>query len=113
MQRKRQITVTLRKRVRAVRDDKSCYGEGMPIVATVQPLNGVMAAQMYGDRLGMTKLLLTDPGSPIVEGMGACVDVPPEAEPDYKVMYVAGWAKHTVAHIQFIPEEERVQSDED
>lgn len=77
------------------------------IQATIQPLTGAMAAQMYGQRLGETRLLLTLPDVDLEAGMGVCVDVPVDAWPDWRVVYVARWSKHAVAHIQCIPLWER------
>ena len=104
----RMQTVALRRRKQVIRDDDSGYeNEATPLSATVQPLTGYTAAQMYGERLNMTKLLLAAPDAVIDVGMGVCVDVPPSQPPDYSVVYVAGWSQHTVAHIRYIPEAER------
>ena len=104
----RMQTVALRRRKQVVRDDESGYeNTSVLLLATVQPLTGTTAAQMYGERLSMTKLLLAAPDAVIEVGMGVCVDVAPSQPPDYRVVYVAGWSQHTVAHIRYIPETER------
>jgi hypothetical protein len=82
-------------------------------LASIQPLSGAMAAQMYGDRLQEVRLLLTQPETELTVGMGVCVDAQPEDWPDWRVVYVAGWPRHTLAHIRFIPPWERVMRHED
>jgi hypothetical protein len=104
----RMRTVALRRRKQVVRDDESGYETACTLLpATVQPLTGAVAAQMYGERLSMTKLLLAAPDAAMEVGMGVCVDVAPSQPPDYRVVYVAGWSQHAVAHIRYIPEAER------
>lgn len=89
-------------------------GEGfqanpLSIQATIQPLSGMTAVQMYGERLAETRLLLALPEAALEVGMGVCLNVPPEDWPDYRVVYVAAWPRHTAAHIQLIPTWERVK----
>ena len=104
LQRKRMQTVYLRHKAASVRADKVTYTETpTEISASLQPITGAVAAQMYGTELSKTLLLLADPSVVIEEGMGVCVEVPAVEAPDYKVVYTARWSKHTVAHIQFIP----------
>ena len=83
------------------------------VQATVQPLSGAQAAQMYGSRLGETRLLLAPGGTPVEIGMGVCLEVGPRDWPDWRVVYVAPWPRHTAAHIQYIPPWERVKRHED
>ena len=79
------------------------------IQATVQPLAGTLAAQMYGAALNETRLMLVPAGASLQVGMGVCVGVQPEDWPDYRVVYVAPWPRHSAAHIRFIPLWERVK----
>lgn len=79
------------------------------IQATVQPLAGAWAAQMYGAALSETRLLLVPAGACVQVGMGVCVGVQPQDWPDYRVVYVAPWPRHSAAHIRFIPLWERVK----
>lgn len=77
------------------------------VEADVQPMNGTAAAQMYGLRPDEMRLMLFAPGTDVQRDMGACVDVEAAADPDYRVLYVAWWARHGVAHLKYIPEAER------
>lgn len=78
-------------------------------LASVQPLSGVTAAQMYGERLQEVRLLLAQPETGLEVGMGVCVDAQPEDWPDWRVVYAARWPRHSLAHIRFIPPWERVK----
>lgn len=83
------------------------------VQAVVQPLAGTLAAQMYGPVLGETRLLLAPAGVELQVGMGVCLQAAPGDWPDYRVVYVAPWPRHTAAHIRFIPPWERVKRHED
>ena len=40
-------------------------------------------------------------------GDGVCVDVAPDADPDFRVVWAARWPGHWEAHLQLIPPAER------
>ena len=69
--------------------------EGRAVAACVQPLRGALAQQMYG--------LCANPSA----GDGVCVDVPPDADPDFRVVWAARWPGHWEAHLRWIPPLER------
>ena len=107
LQKRRMRRVYLRQRTASVRADKVQYEAAVEAAVSLQPLTGVMAAQMYGKELDEMRLLLTTPEVLIKEGMGVCVDVSAAEPPDYEVVYTADWLKHTAAHIRRIPEGKR------
>lgn len=81
--------------------------EGQAAQADVQPMSGTAAAQMYGLRPSEMRQLLAAEGCELLPGYGVCVDVAADAEPDFRVVYVAEWARHVLAHLRYIPEAER------
>jgi len=95
-------SVALKKPVKTVRG--SGYAEEYECrEVSVQPLSGMLAAQMYGEKLTKMELVIAPPSVRLAEGMGMCVDVPPDKPPDYKVVYVESWPSHTIAHIELLP----------
>ena len=78
---------------------------GHAVQASITPLSGAVAAHMYGLRLNKMLLMLSPPETDVREGDGVCVET--TEEPDYRVVYTARWSQHAVAHLQFIPEDER------
>lgn len=104
LQRKRMQVVYLKRKTTSVRADKARYEETYTEASvSLQPLSGAVAAQMYGKEIDRMLLLLADPDLTIEEDMGVCVDAAASEAPDYEVVYTAHWAKHTVAHIRYIP----------
>lgn len=81
--------------------------EGRKLLASVQPMSGDMAQRMYGAEPSQMRRLLCEPGAELREGEGVCVDVPPDAEPDFRVVYAALWRNHVDAHLRLIPVQER------
>lgn len=80
---------------------------GTALTATVQPLTGTAAAQLYGLELSRMLLILCGPETPLCEGDGLCVDAAADAAPDYRVTYVERWPRHQRAHLKWIPESDR------
>lgn len=76
------------------------YGEAVPFSAEIYPASGQMQMQIYGLRLLYMKNMLFDPfdkdniGIEIKENDRICVDVPPDADPDYKVVAVNKYSRH-------------------
>lgn len=81
--------------------------EGTALWADVQPMSGDMPQRMYGLEPGQMRRVLCERDAPIRPGDGVCVEVPPESEPDFRVVYAAKWRRHTDVHLRFIPEAER------
>ena len=81
--------------------------EGRKLLASVQPMSGDIAQRMYGAESSQMRRLLCASGAKLREGDGVCVDVPPDAEPDFRVVYAPPWRKHVDAHLRLIPEQER------
>ena len=75
--------------------------------ADVQPMRGDMPQRMYGLEPSQMRRMLCAAGVGLQAGQGVCVDVSPEADPDFRVVYAAGWLTHTDAHLKYIPEAER------
>jgi hypothetical protein len=93
--------VALKKPIKTVRG--SGYEETGEIGrVSIQPLSGVLAGQMYGQKLSKMKLVIAPPGVRITEGMGICLDVAPNKPPDYQVVYVETWPTHSIAHIELL-----------
>lgn len=80
---------------------------GFLLDADVQPMRGDMPQRMYGLEPSQMRRMLCAAGVGLQAGQGVCVDVSPEADPDFRVVYAAGWLTHTDAHLRFIPEPER------
>lgn len=81
--------------------------DGEEVQAAVLPVSGTMTAQAYGFKPDEMRRLISAPDAPIERGQGVCVEVAPEADPDYIVLYAARWPRHTEAHLRYIPEGER------
>ena len=81
--------------------------EGTTLLADVQPMSVDMPQRMYGLEPGQMRRVLCERDAPILPGDGVCVEVPPESEPDFRVVYAAKWSRHTDVHLRFIPEAER------
>ena len=73
--------------------------EGRAVAACVQPLRGALARQM--------RLMLCGRCADLSAGDGVCVDVPPDADPDFRVVWAARWPGHWEAHLRWIPPPER------
>lgn len=79
------------------------WGAGTAILAVIQPLNGAIAANLYGERLKSMKLLLYDGTIPIAQGMGVCAEVAADQPCDYKIVSSESWAGHQRAAMEWIP----------
>ncbi len=78
------------------------------ILAGIYPLQSASEAQLYGERMQDMRWMLVPNGVPLAEAMGVCVDVPPEAEPDYRMVGKPEvWLTHTRARLSFIPMADR------
>lgn len=106
LQRSRQQTYTIRPPTKGVQGN--AFGaEGYELTATIQPMSGTAAAQMYGLQPSQMRLMLFAPDDRVRKDHGVCVDVTPDADPDYRIIYVEQWLKHGRAHLKYIPEGER------
>jgi hypothetical protein len=101
--------VTIHQVVSLVRKDAPKYNPAYETLSvTLQPLEGQLNATMYGAQLSKMLLLLTnEPTALLSEGAGVCVDVAVDAPPDYRVVSSQTWARHTVAHLDLVPEGRR------
>lgn len=79
------------------------WGEGIAIRAVIRPLTGTIAAQMYGDKLSQTRLMLYEGPELLALGMGLCVEVPGEASCDYRITALEQW-DHWRATLEWIKE---------
>lgn len=67
---------------------------GTTITATVQPMSGSIAAQLYGEERALMKLLLTNSQTALNEGMGVCLEDAAGAC-DYRIAApVERWGTH-------------------
>ena len=109
LQRNRMRTVAVHRVVASVRKDVVKYNPAyVTLSVSLQPLEGQLNATMYGAQLNKMLLLLTnEPTTLLPEGAGVCVDVAIDALPDYRVVSSKTWARHTVAHLDLIPEGRR------
>lgn len=86
------------------------YDAGQPITAEIWPAGGRLQAELYGQRLsyirncriaGTYEIVTDEKGKAryfsgtqaICEGDGICVDVPKDAEPDYKIVAIRPYRK--------------------
>ena len=106
MQRSSQRALTVKK-ARPDVPGNAFEAAGTALTATVQPLTGSAAAQLYGLELSRMLLILCGPETPLCEGDGLCVDAAAVAAPDYRVTYVERWPRHQRAHLKWIPEDDR------
>jgi hypothetical protein len=106
LQKSRKRDVVAHQVMSAVRKDAVKYNPAYEILSvTLQPLMGQFNAQIYGAQITKMLLLLTnEPTSLLPEGAGVCVDVAIDAPPDYRVVSSKTWARHTVAHLDLVPE---------
>lgn len=81
--------------------------EGRAVAACVQPLRGALARQMYGQEPEQMRLMLCGLCASPAAGDGVCVDVAPDADPDFRVVWAARWPGHWEAHLSWIPPAER------
>lgn len=81
--------------------------EGRAVAACVQPLRGALARQIYGQEPEQMRLMLCGLCADLSAGDGVCVDVPPDADPDFRVVWAARWPGHWEAHLRWIPPPER------
>ena len=96
--------VTIREPDNANNDDRTYkWVGGTPIMAVHQPLSSSIAAQVYGEKVQRMRLLLYDGSEPLVEGLGVCLYVEPDASCDYRIVSVEGWASKRCM-LEFIPE---------
>ena len=109
LQKSRLRDIAVHQAVNSVRKDVTKYNaEYGTLSVTLQPLEGQLHATMYGARITKMLLLLTDtPTSLLPEGAGVCVDAAADALPDYRVVSSKTWARHTVAHLDMVPEGKR------
>ena len=77
------------------------------VAACVQPLRGALARRMYGQEPEQMRLMLCGLCVSPAAGDGVCVDVAPDADPDFRVVWAARWPGHWEAHLQLIPPAER------
>lgn len=68
---------------------------------------GALARQMYGQEPEQMRLMLCGLCANPSAGDGVCVDVPPDADPDFRVVWAARWPGHWEAHLRWIPPPER------
>ena len=81
--------------------------EGRAVAACVQPLRGALARRMYGQEPEQMRLMLCGLCAHPSAGDGVCVDVAPDADPDFRVVWAARWPGHWEAHLRWIPPLER------
>ena len=65
------------------------------------------AQRMYGQAPEQMRLMLCGLCASPAAGDGVCVDVAPDADPDFRVVWAARWPGHWEAHLQLIPPAER------
>ncbi len=109
LQRKRVRDIAVHQVMNSVRKDVVKYNPAYEILSvSLQPLEGQLNATMYGAQLNRMLLLLTnEPTALLPEGAGVCVDVAVDALPDYYVKSSKTWARHTVVHLDYLPEGKR------
>jgi hypothetical protein len=106
LQRSRTRNVAVHQIVDDVDKDRPKYNTDYDTLnVSIQPLESQISAQIYGARISKMQLLHTNkPTTLLPEGAGVCVDVAADALPDYRVVSSKSWARHTVAHLDWVPE---------
>ena len=64
------------------------YEAAIPIEAAIWAAGGKVQAEMYGERLTYIKNMQYEGPETMQEGDGICVNVGPEAPPDYKIIAI-------------------------
>lgn len=88
-----------------VEEDRYTYLAGEKLRAAVYPVSREGSAQVYGERIEETRVMLCDADVFVDVGMGVCVEST-DGKPDFRVISVEKWA-HTRAVLERIPEEKR------
>lgn len=102
LNRSKRQNVTIR-RPRPAVPGNAFEASGLTVSARVLPMSGTATSQMYGLEPSQMRLMMCDKGVDVRQGDGACVDVGASDEPDFRVVYVANWTRHCVAHLKYIP----------
>jgi hypothetical protein len=87
-------------------EDGTTYTDWAPqghiVKANIKPAGGKLMAEMYGERLAYMLTAYVESGTDLKESDGVCVYVPPEANPDYKVIAAPPWSSHSVISLEAI-----------
>lgn len=106
LSRVRQRTYTIRPPTKGVQGNAFDL-DGYTLAATIQPMSGTATAQMYGLEPSQMRLMLFATDERVKMGQGVCVDVDSVDDPDYRIIYVEQWRRHSRAHLRYIPVGER------
>lgn len=102
-------TVYLKKR--KVNQDKEANDEllyhqaGKPLQLTIQDGAGLLATQLYGERLTRIKIghyQGTDLNQHHNEGDGICLSVGPNKTPDYKIIAIKNYSTHKAITLEWL-----------
>lgn len=89
------------------REDYYVWQEGLPDLAVHMPDTSHLSATVYGEEVVHMRLLFYDGELELLEGMGVCIFVPPEASCDYFIKSAEHWEGVQRARLEFIPEGKR------
>lgn len=100
-----QRPVIFRERVEGKEPDGTTYAaysdEALGVKVNVQPAGGKVMAEQYGERLAYMLVMYVEGCPGIKESAGAWIYVAAdEPEPDYKVVAVRPWRRHTVIELE-------------
>ncbi len=100
--------VTLRYPDNRSNDNKTYrWRGGDSIRAILQPMDNAIVSTIYGQNCQRMLHLLYDGQEKLLEGMGVCVEVAPDASCDFRIIRAQQWACQ-VAVLEWIPEARRI-----
>lgn len=113
------VAVFLRKRIIGHDDELNeiiTYGDGQKLIMNVQPASGQVAAELYGERLryfANAKYV----GNAIKENRneldGICLNVPPDDDPDYRIVAINTYSNHLNMTLERIKQDGESRSKRD
>jgi hypothetical protein len=75
---------------------------GHIVNANIKPAGGKLMVEMYGERLAYMLVAYVESDTDLKESDGVCVYVPPDSNPDYKVVAAPPWSSHSVISLEAI-----------
>lgn len=85
--------------------ERYTWSAGMPLRAAIYPADATAKAELSGERLEETRVLLCEDPTVLELGMGVCVEAA-DGKPDFRVVELERWS-HARALLRRIPDGKR------
>ena len=85
--------------------ERYTWSAGTPLRAAIYPADAAIKAQLSGERLEETRILLCENPAALEIGMGVCVEAA-DGKPDFRVVELERWT-HARALLRRIPDGKR------